>query len=79
MKDTELIRFNPVMIDADMSINVIPDHVKIGTDVRYLNLTTPIPSWAGWITRRLARPRRSAAASTSPPKSATCRSAKTTP
>lgn len=38
VKDTELIRFNPVMIDADMSINVIPDHVKIGTDVRYLNL-----------------------------------------
>lgn len=37
VKDTELIRFNPVIIDSDMSINVIPDQLKLGTDIRYLN------------------------------------------
>lgn len=38
VKATELIRFNPVIMDANMTTNVIPDHVRVGTDVRYMNM-----------------------------------------
>lgn len=32
--DTQSIRINPIIMDADMSTNVIPNEVKIGTDLR---------------------------------------------
>lgn len=40
VKDASKIRFNPVVIGKNTeSINVVPDHVKMGTDLRYFDLT----------------------------------------
>lgn len=33
-KDTESIRVNPIVMDSDMSTNVIPNHITVGTDLR---------------------------------------------
>lgn len=33
-KDTEAIRINPIVLDSDMSTNVIPNHITVGTDLR---------------------------------------------
>lgn len=39
LKNPNQIRFNPVMIgDNTESINVIPDHVSMGTDIRYFDV-----------------------------------------
>lgn len=39
LKDPNRIRFNPVMISENTeSINVIPDHVKMGSDLRFFNV-----------------------------------------
>ncbi|WP_288646586.1 M20/M25/M40 family metallo-hydrolase [uncultured Lactobacillus sp.] len=39
LKDPNHIRFNPVMMGENMeSINVIPDHVRMGTDLRYFDV-----------------------------------------
>lgn len=40
IKDPSKIRFNPVVLGKNTeSINVIPDHVKMGTDLRYFDLS----------------------------------------
>lgn len=33
-KDSELVRINPIVMDSDMSTNVIPNHITVGTDLR---------------------------------------------
>lgn len=34
LKDDELVRINPIVMDSNMSTNVIPNHITIGTDLR---------------------------------------------
>lgn len=34
LKDTEQVRINPIVMDSDMSTNVIPNHITVGTDLR---------------------------------------------
>lgn len=34
VRDDQLVRFNPIVMASDMSTNVIPNHVTIGTDLR---------------------------------------------
>lgn len=34
LKDNEQVRINPIVMDSDMSTNVIPNHITIGTDLR---------------------------------------------
>src|SRR5699024_5351185 len=34
LKDTEHVRINPIVTDSDMSTNVIPSQVTVGTDLR---------------------------------------------
>lgn len=34
MKDAEMVRINPIVMDTDMSTNVIPNHITVGTDLR---------------------------------------------
>lgn len=33
-KDDELVRINPIVMESDMSTNVIPNHITVGTDLR---------------------------------------------
>ncbi|MCZ2259881.1 M20/M25/M40 family metallo-hydrolase [Sporosarcina sp. G11-34] len=33
-KDSEMVRINPIVMDSDMSTNVIPNHITVGTDLR---------------------------------------------
>lgn len=34
LKDSEQVRINPIVMDSDMSTNVIPNHITVGTDLR---------------------------------------------
>lgn len=34
LKDTEHVRMNPIVMESDMSTNVIPNFIKVGTDLR---------------------------------------------
>ncbi|HEY4552952.1 MAG TPA: M20/M25/M40 family metallo-hydrolase [Bacillaceae bacterium] len=34
LKDEEMVRINPIVMDSDMSTNVIPNHITVGTDIR---------------------------------------------
>lgn len=34
LEETEHVRINPIVMDSDMSTNVIPSHVTVGTDLR---------------------------------------------
>lgn len=34
MKDAEKVRMNPIVMHSDMSTNVIPNHITVGTDLR---------------------------------------------
>lgn len=34
LKDNEQVRINPIVMDSDMSTNVIPNHITVGTDLR---------------------------------------------
>lgn len=34
LKDTEHVRMNPIVMQSDMSTNVIPNFIKVGTDLR---------------------------------------------
>ena len=34
MKDSEMVRMNPIVIDSNMSTNVVPNHIVVGTDLR---------------------------------------------
>lgn len=34
LKDSEMVRINPIVMDSDMSTNVIPNHITVGTDLR---------------------------------------------
>lgn len=34
LKDSEMVRINPIVMDSDMSTNVIPNYIKVGTDLR---------------------------------------------
>lgn len=34
LKDEENVRINPIVMDSDMSTNVIPNHITVGTDLR---------------------------------------------
>lgn len=34
LKDSEMVRVNPIVMDSDMSTNVIPNHITVGTDLR---------------------------------------------
>ncbi|MFD0713242.1 M20/M25/M40 family metallo-hydrolase [Paenibacillus sp. GCM10027626] len=36
MKDSEQVRMNPIIMDSDMSTNVIPNWIQVGTDLRTL-------------------------------------------
>ncbi|MFD2117143.1 M20/M25/M40 family metallo-hydrolase [Paenibacillus yanchengensis] len=37
MKDSEKVRINPIVMESDMSTNVIPNRIKVGTDLRTLS------------------------------------------
>ena len=34
IKDSEQVRINPIVMESDMSTNVIPNHITVGTDLR---------------------------------------------
>ena len=34
LKDSEMVRINPIVMSSDMSTNVIPNHITVGTDLR---------------------------------------------
>jgi amidohydrolase len=34
LKDSEMVRINPIVMKSDMSTNVIPNHITIGSDLR---------------------------------------------
>ncbi|MBP2077013.1 M20/M25/M40 family metallo-hydrolase [Oceanobacillus polygoni] len=34
LKDSEQVRLNPIVMESDMSTNVIPNHITVGTDLR---------------------------------------------
>lgn len=34
VRDDQMVRFNPIIAESDMSTNVVPNRVKIGTDLR---------------------------------------------
>ncbi|WP_249870696.1 M20/M25/M40 family metallo-hydrolase [Oceanobacillus saliphilus] len=34
MRDSEMVRVNPIVMHSDMSTNVIPNHITVGTDLR---------------------------------------------
>lgn len=34
LKDSEMVRTNPIVLESDMSTNVIPNHITVGTDLR---------------------------------------------
>ncbi|WP_408008478.1 M20/M25/M40 family metallo-hydrolase [Pseudalkalibacillus sp. A8] len=34
LKDSEMVRINPIVINSDMSTNVIPNNITVGTDLR---------------------------------------------
>jgi amidohydrolase len=34
LKDSEMVRINPIVMNSDMSTNVIPNHITVGTDLR---------------------------------------------
>ncbi|MFD1334437.1 M20/M25/M40 family metallo-hydrolase [Oceanobacillus iheyensis] len=34
LRDEENVRINPIVMDSDMSTNVIPNHITVGTDLR---------------------------------------------
>lgn len=34
LKESEHVRINPIVMESDMSTNVIPNHIKVGTDLR---------------------------------------------
>lgn len=38
LKDVEKVRINPIVMDSDMSTNVIPNHITIGSDLRTLTV-----------------------------------------
>ncbi|WP_245609697.1 M20/M25/M40 family metallo-hydrolase [Terribacillus saccharophilus] len=39
LDEKEKVRLNPIVMESDMSTNVIPNHIKVGTDLR--TLSTP--------------------------------------
>lgn len=34
LNDSEHVRINPIVMESDMSTNVVPNHIKVGTDLR---------------------------------------------
>ncbi|WP_079911671.1 M20/M25/M40 family metallo-hydrolase [Paenibacillus sp. 32352] len=38
MKDSEKVRMNPIVMESDMSTNVIPNRIKVGSDLRTLTV-----------------------------------------
>ncbi|SFQ12798.1 M20/M25/M40 family metallo-hydrolase [Salibacterium halotolerans] len=37
--EKEMVRMNPIVMDSDMSTNVVPNHITVGTDLRAQSLT----------------------------------------
>lgn len=38
LKDSEMVRLNPIVMQSDMSTNVIPNRITVGTDLRTLSV-----------------------------------------
>lgn len=47
-QDLEYVRVNPVILESDMSVNIIPDSVTVGTDIR-----TKTPSYMLEVAKRI--------------------------